>query len=138
MGRRTKLLWIGLAIGFMGCAATLGVIIGTGTLMSREAEKAYAITEPFESVELSGPHRDITLLPSKNGYSVNAYVKAWRPEPIDLDGMLSFSVEDGVLHIAETPFSDDFFGFFPQPYELRLTIYVPEGYFEQRVTGGAK
>ncbi|MGE5494926.1 MAG: hypothetical protein ACM3S4_06475 [Burkholderiales bacterium] len=137
MNSKTKLLWIGLAIGFIGCAATLGVIIGTGTLMSREAEKAYAITEPFESIELSGPHRDITLLPSKNGSSVNAYAKAWRPEPIDLDAMLSFSVQDGALHIAETPFPDNFLGFFPQPYELRLTIYVPEDYFEQH-TGGAK
>ncbi len=137
MGRKTKLLWIGLAIGFIGCAAVIGVIIGTGTLMSREDAKTYVISEPFDSIMFSDPcHEPVMLQPSKDGYSVDVYVKAWRPGPIDLDDMLSFSVENGVLRITETPFPDDFLGFLPQPYELRLTIYVPEDYFKQSVTGG--
>lgn len=140
MSRKVKWLWAGLAIGFIGAAATLGVIIGTGTVMSREAEKTYVITEPFESVEF--PKTSHTTAVSEQsqdgGYSVRAYVKAWRPEDIDLDKIVSFSVEDGTLHIAETPFPDDFLGFFPQPYELKLTVYAPEGYFEQHITGGAK
>lgn len=139
MRKSVKLLWAGFAIGFIGCAATIGVVIGTGTLMSRETQKTYAITEPFESVVFPPTsHTTTAVEQSKDGYSVEAYVKAWRPEDIDLDKIVSFDVKDGVLYITETPFPDDFFGFFPQPYELRLTVHAPVEHLEKQITGGAK
>lgn len=139
MSKKVRLLWIGLAIGFIGTAATFGVIVGTGTLISRETEKTYAITEPFESVEFpETEHTTAVVEQSAGGYSLKAYVKAWRPEAIDIDKIVSFTVENGVLRIKDTPFADDLLGFFPQPYELRLTLYAPAEYFKEQIVGGAK
>lgn len=120
------LLW-GLIIGLVGMAVTIGITIATDKLMSRETEAVFEVGEAFESVALDTGAAEVSFVPTDAEYRVEAYIKAWRPEPIDLDEIVSVAVNDGVLTITETPFPSDFFGVFPQPYELKLTVYAPEG-----------
>jgi hypothetical protein len=141
MNKKVKRLISGLVIGVIGAAATIGVMVGTGALMSREAEKTYHFDEPFTAYAFPDPERVSAEVDFMQGdeYRAEAYIKAWRPEPIDIDELVSLEVKDGVLYITQTPFPDDFLGFFPQPYELRLTVYAPAELFEQQhIEGGAE
>ena len=126
MNRKVKLLLWGLILGFVGMAVAFGVIMGTGSLMSREAESVYTIDEPFETVVLDIGQADVSLVPTDGTSTVGASIKAWRPEPINIDTVIGVRVEGGVLTITETPFPNDFLGVFAQPYELKLTIRIPE------------
>ena len=125
------LLW-GLVIGLVGMAVTMGVAVGSGRITSRETEEIIAAGTPFESVILDTTMADVQFVTS-DSYEVEAYTKAWRPSPIDINEVVHVSVDKGVLTITETGFPNDFLGIFPQPYELGLTIYAPEGV----TTGGA-
>ncbi len=128
MSKRTKLLFIGLIIGLVGMAFTIGVAIGTDMIMSREDSETFYFNEPFDTLVLS-----YTGLPNfkvrvaQGEYKVDAYIKAWRPENIDLDNKLSFDIIDGVLYISLEPFPDDFLGMFPQPLEMIINVYSPLG-----------
>lgn len=136
MKTKTKVLLILLAVGVAGIAATMGVILGSDTLMSREAEKTVAVTEPFDSVRLDTVLAQAEVLPSDaDGVRVEAYAKAWLSHEIDMDGLVSVAVEDGVLVVTETPFPAEFMGMFPQPYELKLRVYVPQNVYEAWAEG---
>ena len=132
MKTKTKVLLILLAVGVVGVAATMGYIMGSSTLISREAEKTYAVSEPFDTVKFHTVLGQVTVLPAEDGETrVEAYAKAWLPEEIDMDEHISVAVEDGVLVVTETPFPDEFLGVFPQPYEMILRVYVPQDVYEQ-------
>jgi hypothetical protein len=136
MKTKTKVLLILLAVGVVGVAVTMGYIVGSGTLISREAEKTYAISEPFDTVAFDTTQAQVTVLPAEDGETrIEAYAKAWLPEEIDMDVHVSVAVQDGALVVTETPFPDEFLGVFPQPYELILRVYVPQDVYE-RWTGG--
>lgn len=129
MSKRTKLLWMGLITGLIGVAVTIGIAIAADAIMSREDSNTYYFDEPFHTLVLPD---ELERRPSGFGmmegdYKVEAFIKAWRPEKIDIDDILSVEVKDGALYIAKKPFPDDFFGMFPQPYELIIDIYTPQG-----------
>jgi hypothetical protein len=129
MSKKTKLLMAGLIIGLVGIAATIGIAIGTDMIMSREESKTYHFEETFDTLKF--PDKDNRLseagILQGDDYRVEAYIKAWRPEPIDIDSILSFEVKDGELYITVNPFPNDFLGMFPQPYELNIDVYTPLG-----------
>ena len=127
MSTKVKLLLYGMIIGLAGMAVMVGVIMGTGDFISREAEAVYPIDEPFETVMLDTVRAEISIAPVRGAYNVEATVKAWRSEPIDIDDIVSVQVKQGVLTIVETPLPNEFLGMFPQPYSLELTIRIPEG-----------
>lgn len=129
MSKKTKLLLTGLIIGLIGIAVTIG---STDAIMSREDEKMFPINERFISIAAPDIEQaSIQVVPAgQEGPGISAYIKAWRPEYIDVSKMISANVKDGVLTITKTPFPDDFLGLFPQPYELKITVYAPEAYFE--------
>ena len=135
MKKSTKALLILLAIGITGIAVTMGIAIGTGIIMSREDMQTYAISEPFDTLVLN------TTLPVElavsNDARVEVYAKAWLPQPIELCELVDYRVESGVLIITETPLAPKFFGFFPQPYELKITLHLPQQAYEA-ITGGKK
>jgi hypothetical protein len=137
MKTKTKVLWILLAAGFAGIAVTMGYIMGSDALMSREAEKTWAVAQPFDTVELDTSQAQVIVLPAEGGETrVEAYAKAWLPEEIDMDSIVSVAVRDGALTVTETPFPDEFFGLFPQPCELILRVYVPQDVYDH-MTGDA-
>lgn len=135
MKKKTKALWILLAVGIAGIAATMGYLFGSGALMSREAVKTYEISELYNTLQLKTSLAQVSVLPEQTGETrVEAYVKAWLPDEIDMDDVVSVSVKDGALTVTETPFPSEFLGVFPQPYEMNLRVYLPQDIYE-RYTG---
>ena len=125
MKRSTKVLLALLLIGLLGTATTVGLLLGTGTLYSREAAKTYPIGE-VKSATAYTHFAALEVVPVQGDYRAEVTAKAWLEEPIDLNGIFSASVEDEVLTVTETPFPSKFFGLFPQPYEMKITLYLPE------------
>jgi len=126
-----KILVILLAVGILGTAVTMGYIMGSSTLISREAEKTYAVAESFDTMKFDIVLGQVTVLPAGDGETrVEASAKAWLPEEIDMDEHIRVEVADGVLVVTETPFPDEFLGVFPQPYEMILQVYVPQDVYE--------
>lgn len=124
MKKTAKVLVLLLLIGIGGTAIMMGFIVGTGHLMSHEAAKEYAVEETFSELKLDRVAAQINIMPSEKAH-VTAYAKAWLQKPIDMNDVVDVRVENGVLTVTETPFPSTFFGVFPQPYELILTIYMP-------------
>jgi hypothetical protein len=125
MKKTTKLFIIFLIIGVVGLAAMLGAVIGTGMMYSRETTKSYAFDEMPSAIKLETVHAQVSLVASDE-CRVEAYAKAWRPEEIDMDTLVNARMEGGELAVTEKPFANDFIGFFPQPYEMKLTVYAPQ------------
>ena len=132
MKTKTKVLLILLAVGIVGIAATMGYMLGSGTLMSREAVKTIEVSEPYDTVQFDTVLAYAYVQPSENGKTrVETYAKAWLSEEIDMDSIIRVDVVDGVLTVTETAFPDEFLGVFPQPYELQLYVYLPQEIYEQ-------
>jgi hypothetical protein len=124
MKKSTKALIIMLIVGTVGLAAMLGAIVGAGVLYSRETARTYEFDETPTAIVMDMKQARIELVPS-DGCSVEAYVKAWRTGEIDIDDVLTVSMSGGALKIVETGFPSDFLGYFPQPYEMKVTVYAP-------------
>ncbi len=129
MKKSTKVLRLLLLIGIGGTAIMMGFIMGTGQLMSHEATKDFEVDETFDELKLDTAAAQVTVMPSEQAH-VTAYAKAWLQKPIDMEDVVDVRVENGVLRITETPFPNKFFGVFPQPYELILTIYMPREIYD--------
>lgn len=125
MRKSTKTLIILMIVGAVGLAVMLGAIVGTGALYSRETARTYEFDNSPAAVMMDLVQAQVDLIPSDE-IRVEAYVKAWRPGEIDMDDVLAVQMEGGVLEIEEKGFPSDFLGFFPQPYEMKLTIYAPQ------------
>ncbi len=126
MKRTGKVFLILFFIGLLGVVVSLGVIVGTGVIRSYEARKTYSIPEPLTSAQMKPYQAQVLVVPTEEDYRVEAYAKAWQEQPIDLDTVLSVSTENGVLTVTETPCPAEFLGLFPQPYELLVTLYLPQ------------
>lgn len=125
MKKSTKILIVLLIVGTVGLAAMLCAIVGTGMLYSREATQTYEFGESPIGVVLDIRSASIVCVPTDE-CRVEAYVKAWRPEEISMDDVLSVSMVNGILQIEEKGFPADFLGYFPQPYEIKLTVYASQ------------
>ncbi len=120
-----KTLIILIITGLVGVAVILGVILGMGYIRPYAQTQSY----PAENVEravLTLRAAKVTAVPATEQYRAEVYVNAWLPRPPAFDSIVSVTVTDGTLNITETPFPDEFFGIFPQPYELNITLYLPE------------
>lgn len=120
-----------LAVSLAGLALMAVVLMGTGMLISREASKTYPIAESFQTLKVEAVRAQVRVVTDGGEPQVEAYAKAWLPEPIDLDQHVAVSVQDGTLTIREIPFEANFLGMFPQPYEMDLTIHVPQAVYDQ-------
>ncbi len=125
MKKSTKVLIILLIVGAAGLTAMLGVIVGSGVLYSRETAKDYEFGEIPNAIVMDIQQSQIELMPSDECH-VEAYVKAWRTGEINMDDVLTVSMADGTLQIEEKGFPVDFLGLFPQPYEMKVTVYAPQ------------
>lgn len=125
MKKATKLFIVLLIVGAAGLAVTLVAAVAAGAIYSREASASYTFDEAQTEITLHTKLTQVELVPSDE-YRVEAYVKAWRPDEIDMDSVLAVRSEGSVLTIEEKGFPADFLGLFPQPYEMNLTIYAPQ------------
>ena len=127
--KTTKLFIVLLIVGAAGLAAALAAAVAAGAIYSREASASYTFDEAQTAISLDLKQAQVELVPSGE-CRVKAYVKAWRPDEIDLDSVLDVRAEGRVLTIEEKGFPSDFLGLFPQPYEMKLTIYAPQAVLE--------
>ena len=123
-----------LAVAVAGIALVCTYVVATGGMMSREASESYEIKD-ITSLQFDTVRAQVTYLPTEDTQQLQVYAKAWLSEPIDLSKRLSMKTEGTVLTVKEIPFESTFFGFFPQPYEMTITAYVPEAVY-QSITGG--
>lgn len=124
MKRTEKILTTLLIIGFVGVAATIGAVLGTGHIRPYAETKSYPV-ENVQRTELNLHSAQVTAVPVTENYRAEVYVHAWLEHPIDFDEILSVEVQDGTLAVTETPFPAEFMGLFPQPYEMKMTLYLP-------------
>ena len=99
--------------------------------MSREAGQAFSVSEGFDTLKVEAVRAQVMVLPTAETPFVDVYAKAWLPAPIDLEERLTWDLKDGVLTLREIPFEANFFGIFPQPYEMTITAHVPQAVYEQ-------
>ena len=125
MKKSTKVLIILMIVGAVGLTAMLGTIVGTGVLYSRETVHTYEFDEIPLALTVDTKQAQVDLVPS-NECRVEAYVKAWRTGEIDMGDVLAVGISDGTLQIKELGFPTDFLGIFPQPYEMKVTVYAPQ------------
>lgn len=130
MTKRMKVLLLVLGVGLCGLIITSAIIIGSGQLASREESRSYAVSESFDDVRIQKSAATVTFA-AADDVRIDVYAKAWLDKPIDLDQLVAIQVLNGVLQITETPFPDVFLGIFPQPYELSITIYVPQTVYDE-------
>ena len=102
----------------------LGFLFGTGTLRSYEGTKSYALAD-IESVTVYAHLAQVRVVPSQTDYRAEVYAKAWLAGPIDFDKIFAVHADSGAFNVTETPFPAEFLGVFPQPYEMRITLYLP-------------
>ena len=130
MKKSTKVLIILMIVGAVGLTAMLGTIVGTGVLYSRETVHTYEFDEIPLALTVDTKQTQVDLVPS-NECRVEAYVKAWRTGEIDMDDVLTVNITGGILQIEELGFPADFLGIFPQPYEMKVTVYAPQDVLEE-------
>ena len=135
MKKATKVWFMFTLAGLVGILGTIGYLMASNQLMSREAQKVIQVKESFHAIELGLVHGEATVLADNQNQGVEVFVKAWLPDEINVDEVLKCTVENDTLTIKETPFPSNFLGYFPQPYEMRLTVYVPDDVYTQYVGG---
>jgi len=118
-----------ILIGFLGTACTMIYLLATDRLMSREATEVFALEGTFDTLEVRTVRAGVEVVPTSDAPKVEVYAKAWLPESIKLKEHVEWSVQQGKLAITEIPFPDTFLGLFPQPYEMYMTVYVPESVY---------
>lgn len=135
MKKSVKILLALCILGVIGLAVTGAMLMGTGKLMSYEATKDYEINVPIQKIELNTVKAQVSFVPENERCKVVSYAKAWLPGPINMDSVLNVTVEGGVLIVTEKAFPKTFFGLFPQPYEMILTLHVPKAAWDSRESG---
>ena len=125
-----KTLIILVITGLVGVAVILGVILGMGYIRPYAQTQSYPI-ENVERAVLTLHAAKVIAVPATEQYRAEVYVNAWLPRPPAFEQIVSVTVTDGTLEITETSFPDEFFGIFPQPYEMNITLYLPEAACEQ-------
>lgn len=124
--KRSKALWILLLLGLLGTAAVAGFLVGTGALRSYEGTATYPLAD-VRSAAVYSHLAQVQAVPAQTNFHAEVYAKAWLPGPVDFDRIFSARIDGGALTVTETPFPAEFLGMFPQPYEMRITLYLPSG-----------
>lgn len=135
MKKRAKIWLILMAAGLLGIAVIVAYSVGTGSFTSYEATKAFYPEGSFQTMQADVSRAQIKVVPSEEAPKIEVYAKAWLPGPIDLTKRFVWTVEDQRLKLTEIPFEPVFLGFFPQPYEMTITAYVPQTVYDS-YTGG--
>lgn len=124
-----------IAVGLLGIASVTAYAVGTGRFASYEAAKTFFPEGSFETIQIDVVRAQVTVKPSEEAPKVEVYAKAWLPGPIDLTKRFVWSVAEQRLVLTEILFEPAFFGFFPQPYEMTITAYVPQSVYESYIGG---
>ena len=135
MKKRVRFWLILMAVGLLGMAAITAYAVGTGKFTSYEAAKTFFPEGSFQTIQIDAVRAQVTVKPSEEAPKIEVYAKAWLPGPIDLTKRFVWSVAEQRLVLTEIPFEPTFLGFFPQPYEMTITAYVPQVVYDSFMGG---
>jgi len=135
MKKRNKVLWIIFGAGAVGLALTIGIGLWAGMIGSKDDTKVYGIDQPFEAVQLDTHKAQVSYEAAEGQSSLEASVNVWLSGEMQMDELVEIEVQNGVLIVTETPFAPEFFGVFPQPYELNLTLRAPQSVIDEMEEG---
>ncbi len=135
MKKCVKFWLILMTAGLLGIAAVVAYAVGTGKFTSYEAAKTFYPEGSFQTIQIDATQARVTVAPSEEAPKVEVYAKAWLPGPIDLAKRFVWTVENQRLVLTEIPFEPAFLGFFPQPYEMTITAYVPQTVYDSFMGG---
>jgi hypothetical protein len=121
---QSELLLIAFLRGGVPCAHGPGIID-----QYLQAAKTFYPEGSFQTLQIDANQAQVLVMPSSEAPKIDVYAKAWLPGPIDLTKRFVWTVENQRLVLTEIPFEPAFFGFFPQPYEMTITAYVPQAVF---------
>jgi hypothetical protein len=135
MKKRFKLYLILMAAGLLGIGVIVAYSVGTGSFTSYEATKTFFPEGNFTTIQIDASRAQVKVLPSEEAPKIEVFAKAWLPGPIDLTKRFVWTVENQRLVLTEIPFEPVFLGFFPQPYEMTITAYVPQTVYDSYMGG---
>jgi hypothetical protein len=135
MKKRAKFYLILMAVGLLGIAVIVSYSVGTGSFTSYEATKAFYPEGSFTTIQVDASRAQVKVLPSEEVPKIEVFAKAWLPGPIDLTKRFVWTVDNQRLVLTEIPFEPIFLGFFPQPYEMTITAYVPQAVYDSFLGG---
>jgi hypothetical protein len=126
MGKTTKTLFIVFGIGIAGMAVMIAVILGTKLLASRDNAATIAVGEQTQRIVLDTDKATVIFVASDER-KIETALNLWAESAIDVRDVALVTTDGSALIITETPPTDKFLGLFAQPYELKITIYAPQG-----------
>ena len=135
MKKRIKFWFILMAAGLLGIAVIVSYSVGTGSFTSYEAAMTFYPEGSFQNIQVDTSKAQVLVMPSEETPKIEVYAKAWLPGSIDLTKRFVWTVEDQRLTLTEIPFEPTFLGFFPQPYEMKITAYVPQAVYDSYLGG---
>ncbi len=124
MSKQGKISLIVFVIGIVGLGVTMGVIIGSGHFASKDNEEVLVLSDDIKGFELSLDKGSVQL-EEADEIKVVSQLNLWADEDIKVGDVALISSRDGVITIMEQAPQNKFFGMFPQPYELKITIHAP-------------
>lgn len=132
MKKLTKRVLILFIVGIAGMAIMFGIIYASGILISRDNTAVKNIDEQVELIDINVEKADVVFVPTENERRIEAYTKYWTGKEIDVWDIAIVETQDNVLMISEKQPEATFLGIFPQPYELKITIYAPQDMIDDR------
>jgi hypothetical protein len=132
MRKSTKLYLTVFLISFILLIAATGALVFTGTIYHRESHESISLADAaYTDVKLNTNLAVVTIEPNNLGDTkANISLFAWRGKDFNAADYVQLTVENGTLILTEIPFPMDFFGFFPQPYGMNITLSVPQAIYD--------
>lgn len=124
MKKLTKISLIVFGIGIVGLIAMIGIILGSGILSSKDKEDVIVVSNDVRDIDLE-LDKAIIEFEESDEIKIESYLNLWTDEDIEVGDVAVITTQQGVLKITETAPTNKFFGMFPQPYELKITIHAP-------------
>lgn len=124
MKKLTKISLIVFGIGIVGLVVTIGIILGSGILGSKDKEDVIVVSNDIKDIELELDRASVEFEESDE-IKIESYLNLWTDKEIEVGDVAIITTHQDVLTITETAPTNKFFGMFPQPYELKITIHAP-------------
>ena len=130
MKKITKVMLIAFIIGFVGLGITTAFLLVSGRLASRDNSKAFEIPCDAHTIIINTDKAHVNLVKSDD-MRIELYLNLWADIDIDARDVAVIEYDEGTVIINETAPDNKFFGIFPQPYEIIITVRTPESLLKE-------
>ena len=137
MSKMAKISLIVFIIGIVGLGVTVGVVVGTGNFGPKDNTETFEAQDGVEQIALS-VYKASVEFEEADEVKVVSEINLWADEDIQAEDVAVVTQSSGVLTLTEIPPTNNFFGLFKQPYELKITIHAPRGVIDDIDWSNAK